>query len=384
MTRKSATMLLAVIALWARPAFAQSTGTAGSGSTVTNNASGTVKGNITVLLSKVGTTNFDSTRPHPLGLDDCINKKLTVSLSNLPNSVQYPYLEVWWATGTSMCEAGDRGSRTPSTNQCTKLTHNKEDQKFNALTTAAVEVEFRPVCQLNAEQTGGSDGKKEIYFILLSSKGSSEAATFYGSLNFDLDLSPPPVPAITEHGSGMTDIRLAWSQSTGGDTGIKYWVAADWSQGALMRDGGAATTDNDGGIANTECPSNYLVKGYRLDPEARPTGLFVKDTTATEYSFTAENFHGATLVPAAVVAQDLAGNVSALSEVVCLKVEPTTGFWGLYKQGDGGTASGLAEPGCACSAPGAHSRRFTTLTILPVALLLAGGYARRRIRRRAR
>lgn len=384
MTRKSATMLLALVALWAPRASAQTAGTGGSGTTVTNNASGSNKGNINVILTKVGDKNYDTTKSLPLNLSDCINGKLTATLTSLPNSPQYPYLAVWWATGSGMCEEGNRGSRTPATSQCTRLSHNRENDRVNNYTNFAVEVDFSPVCQLNSDLSGGQDGKKELYFLLLSSKGSSEAAMFYGTLNFDLDLTPPDPPTITEAGVGQTDIPVKWSATI--QTGDQFYVAADYSGGALERDGGVADADGgimmDAGAGSGGCYSAYLKPGAKIDLSARPPGLLIAGpTTAREYSFTGEDFHGATKVPAVVVAKDRAGNVSAMSEVACLTVEPTSGFWNRYKQGD---TAGTADPGCACSTPGARGRRAAGLAAIPATLLLACAWALRRIRRRAR
>jgi MYXO-CTERM domain-containing protein len=158
-----------------------------------------------------------------------------------------------------------------------------------------------------------------------------------------------------------------------------FWVAADYSNGALTGDDAGVS---DASVGSSDCNSNYLHEGSKFEPDARPTGLYVRNTESisTSWSFDGALFKGVKRVPVVVVAEDLAGNLSRQSQVACITVEPTTGFWERYKASDGGDAG----PGCACSAPGAPTRRSTALLATPVALLLVGAFVRRRIRRRAR
>ena len=78
-----------------------------------------------------------------------------------------------------------------------------------------------------------------------------------------------------------------------------------------------------------------------------------------------------------VVAVDLAGNASPVSNITCISVVPTTGFWGVYKD-----SGGTVQPGCACSLPGQpRNNPLTVAAVWPVALALLGLVARTRRRR---
>lgn len=377
MTRKCAYLLslAALLLSWGSRVAAQTAGTGGSISSAPTNEDG----NFNVTLVKAGGEEFDPIeRNRPIGLAACIQGTIEVTLSGLPNSMQYPYLEVWYSTGAGNCQQGDRATRTAGSQNCTKLTHERENEQLNSFSYFNTEVDIQPVCRLNSEQTEGAEGPQTLYFLFLQSKGSAEQAMFYRAFTLRIDTHPPTPPKIVEAGSGQTDIPLKWELPV---SSTNFWIAADYSQGALVGDGTDAGVV-DAGAGADNCQSNYLKQGERFDPDARPPGLYVRETgsISTEWSFDGSVFQGAKRVPVVVVAQDLAGNLSPQSQVVCLTVTPTTGFWSRYKQGEGGDA----EPGCACSAPGAPTRRRGLVLAAPAFVLLVGAYARRRIRRRAR
>ncbi|HET8939461.1 MAG TPA: hypothetical protein VFN67_38710 [Polyangiales bacterium] len=376
MTRKCAYLLwlAALIVSWGPRASAQTAGTGGS----VSSAPTAEDGNFNVDLIKAGGKDFNPQERtgRPIGLAACIEGSIEVTLSSLPNSAAYPYLEVWYSTGSGNCQMGDRATRTSGSQNCTKLEHSKESEQVNSYRTFNTEIDIRPVCRLNAEQTEGAEGPQTLYFLLLQSKGSAEQAQFYRAFTIKVDTHPPEPPKITLAGSGQTDIRLEWELPV---SSTNFWVAADYSNGALTGDDAGVS---DASVGSSDCNSNYLHEGSKFEPDARPTGLYVRNTESisTSWSFDGALFKGVKRVPVVVVAEDLAGNLSRQSQVACITVEPTTGFWERYKASDGGDAG----PGCACSAPGAPTRRSTALLATPVALLLVGAFVRRRIRRRAR
>jgi MYXO-CTERM domain-containing protein len=376
MTRKCAYLLwlAALMVSWGPRASAQ---VAGTGGTVSS-APTAEDGNFNVDLIKAGGKDFNPQERtgRPIGLEACIQGSIEVTLSQLPNSAAYPYLEVWYSTGSGNCQMGDRATRTSGSQNCTKLSHEKESEQVNSYRTFNTEIDIKPVCRLNEEQTEGAEGPQTLYFLLLQSKGSAEQAQFYRAFTIKIDTHAPTAPKITLAGSGQTDIKLEWELPV---SSTNFWVAADYSNGALSSDGDAGVTD--GGVGSNDCNSNYLRAGDKFDPDARPTGLYVRNTESisTSWSFDGALFQGVKKVPVVVVAEDLAGNLSLQSEVRCITVEPTTGFWERYKAADG-----EAEVGCACAAPGAPRHGRNAVLATPVALLLVGAYARRRIRRRAR
>jgi hypothetical protein len=69
--------------------------------------------------------------------------------------------------------------------------------------------------------------------------------------------------------------------------------------------------------------------------------------------------------------------LSPVSNIACLKVVPTSGFWDSYK-----TDGGEADAGCGCSVPGgAHGESRPWLSLLGAALGLIWLGSRRRARR---
>lgn len=381
MTRKSARMLLALVAVWAQQASAQTAGSGAGGSGSTTGTTSTAtddNGNMNVTMVEAGGEPFKETDRLggvPINVLDCLQGTIKVTVSGLPNSSQYPYLEVWYASGTGNCNQSDRATRVSVESRCTKLELSREDSRINNRQYYDVVVPIAPVCQLNSENRG-SDGQKTLWFLALKSEGSAEEAVNYRSFNFKVDTDPPDPPVIEMAGSGESDIRLAWSLPAGDPK--RFWVVADVSGGALVDE------DLDGGVGIADgCSSSYLASGKNFDPSSRPEGLFVDtfEMATTEASYSADQLRNLMKVPVVVVAGDLAGNPSPMSDLACLSVVETNGFWDSYKTNGG---ADTAEPGCACSAPGAAGRSAGAWTAVPVALLLGGAYARRRTRRRAR
>lgn len=402
MTRKCATLqwalLAALVVGWETPAWAQTAGststttTGTGGTTATNSGSpGQEEGNFSVTMVKAGGQPFSEQQrgSKPINLEACKGTDdkggtIEVAISAPGITASYPYLEVWYSTGSGNCQQGDRATRVTGSQNCTKLSHSKENGQLSGLSIFNVEVQIAPVCQLNSEKTQGLDGPKTLYFLLLQSQGSTETAQFYKAFTIKVDTTPPEVPSISLAGTGLTDIPLKWNLPV---TSTGFWLLADYSQGALAGNDfdagpGAAA---DAGVASSDCSSNYLRKDDIFDPAVEAEGLFTHHITSprTEYSFDGRMFDGVKKVPVVVVAEDLAGNLSKMSAPGCLTVTKTTGFWANYKQG-GGENSGIAEPGCVCSVPGTRTGRPSAVIAVPVGLLLAGAFARRRIRRRAR
>lgn len=385
MTRKCAyRLLLAALTIsWGAQAAAQSAGstaTTGTGGSLAS-SSASEEGNLIVTLVKAGGEEFSDQKRFgtPLGLKACKHGKIEVTVAGLPNSPQYPYLEVWYGTGQGQCNQADRATRVNAAQNCTRLGTNRDGEQINSFTVLNVEVDIPPVCDLNAEQTTGTkQGPQTLWFLLLRSQGSAEAAMFYKAFTIRIDTDPPDAPTNVEAGKGQTEIDVRWELPTTNIT--NFWVAADYSEGALIDE------DADAGAEMGDCVSNYLKAGKSFDPDAKAPGLLIRATNsiATEMTFDGRDFQGVKRVPVAVAAQDLAGNVSVMSEVRCLTVTPTTGFWDRYKTPDGDSPGGVAEPGCACSAPGTRANGSAVVLAVPVALLVVGGYVRRRIRRRAR
>jgi hypothetical protein len=75
----------------------------------------------------------------------------------------------------------------------------------------------------------------------------------------------------------------------------------------------------------------------------------------------------------AVVAIDQAGNESLVSEIACVKVVPTEGFWDRYQ-----SDPNAVDPGCPCTAMG--PAQLESAWPIALSLALCGLSARRRRR----
>jgi hypothetical protein len=391
MTRKcayllwlAALMIGGVTHVAAQTAGTTSTGTGGTLSSTPAAEEGT---GLIVTMVKAGGVDFSEQKRAgtPLGLPACTEGSIDVSVSGLPNSPQFPYIEVWYGTGQGACNQADRATRVNSAQNCTRLTASTDGQQINSYTVLNTKVQIQPVCDLNAEKsTGSKQGPQTLWFLLLRSQGSAEAAMFYRAFTITIDTVAPFAPTNINDPSGQSDIVLKWELS---NSATNYWVFADYSEGSLQGadDGDAGV--GDAGAGPTNCSSSYLRAGARIDINSEAPGLLVRETDSIskEMTFDGRDFGGVKKVAVAVAAEDLAGNVGVISRVACINVTETTGFWDRYKSPDGDSPGGLAETGCACSAPGGtRPSRPGAVLAVPVALLLVGAYARRRIRRRAR
>ena len=373
-------MLALTAALMAQQVSAQAgssaTGTAGRSS---GSGASPQIGNLGIELIKAGDADYPSAARAswtiPIGRKACSAHKITVTVRNLVGGGTLPYLEAWLGTADN-CEKGDRGSRPEGTARCTKLTiPNPDEIQVANRVSYSVTVDIGTI-------TCDSQGERPIYFLQLQSENSNANATSYGVLKLKVDTVLPPTPKDVEGSAGQTVIPMKWTGNTS-DT-VYYHVLADPMEWTGSTDVDAGPTA-DGGTPldglNAACPSAVLRAGK--DIELPFSSQLFTDRVAVgtnSYEFDGTALGTRKKIPAVVVAEDLAGNLSTVSNVVCLDVTRTKGFW------DGYTADvpDGAEPGCACSAPGAPGARRSMLIGLPVLLVLGWAGARSRTRRRAR
>lgn len=375
MTRRSGTCLLALTAvLMAQSVSAQTAGTGAAGTT--GSAPATQIGNIGIELLKSGTDDYpQAARTNwavPIGRKTCTsttNKTITVGIRGLVSGGTFPYLEAWLGTANN-CEQGDRGTRASGTAVCSKLNiPNVSERQVANRVNYQVTVELGPTCD--------AEGTRPIYFLQLPSEGSNATATSYGVLNLKVDTTVPPTPTNVNGSSGQTVIPLTWTANTY-DT-LNYWVLADATDDEV--DAGTGENVLDG--INMDCPSANLRAGKDFDVTAIPKGIIYAHEEGPgkhSHDFNGQQFGTKKAVAAVVMAEDQAGNLSPMSDVKCLYVKETTGFWKRYQD----DASDPVSQGCACSAPGAPGAHRNALVALPVLLVLGWAGVRSRTRRRAR
>jgi hypothetical protein len=314
-------------------------------STETTPTATSTSGGIGVQLKSVGDESYTSQalRGTPLGKTQCdLKVNLVFVLTNLAVGSRSPkYIEIYKGTACNTTEGKDGLGN----DDCERI---KFINRTQSSTYEMLDIPIEDVCN--------SEGDVTLWFLPVDTLGTNANITPYGMYDLPLDTIAPNPPANVKGGDGETQIRITWERT---DSNIsRNWLIWDPKpvSGVITTDGGsagsAAVTDDDGGtddgIVDTSCGSPLLTPGEAIDVDKLPKGLSRKQAVgnveSAELSGSDINSPRAAV---AVVSQDLAGNFSVLSNVTCVNVVDTSGFWDEYKV-NGGDADG----GCACSLPG--------------------------------
>lgn len=382
MTRTFVTCTSLLLLALPATAFAQLAGSRSvvAGAGATTGTAATQPGNLVVRLIKTGGQEFtDKNTWAPItevGKNACDQGTLTVTIGSLPIVDTYPFVEAWLGTGQGMCEKGDRNSRSAtsgSSTNCTRIPLPNEGRMIP-----------RPFATLDvplSDEICANEGEKSLYFLAMKSQNSADNAMYYGVLKFTLDKTAPSAANNVRGGPGETQIKVEWNLP---ETTQWVWIFADTNatRSTPQEDAG----DIDAGSSGSDCHSTFFREGGEIDPKLLsgatvPDGVLrtEEDRKVSSHTYSGlDEFFGRKLAAVAVVVGDRAKNPSKISNVLCVDVVKTVGFWDRY-QNNGGTA----EPGCACSAPGARSAGLGALAVLPM-LGIVGVLAARQRRRRGR
>jgi MYXO-CTERM domain-containing protein len=359
-------------------AFAQTPGTGGTGS---SNTTTTTTGGISVQLKTVGDQAYTSQafRRTPLGKTQCDkNVDLTFRLSLLAIGAAAPkYIEVYQGVSCYSSDAKDGIG-----DDCDRITY------FNRNSSSIQDI------MLPLKDFCTAEGDVTLWFLPVNTLNSTATIMPYGVFELPLDVIPPNAPTNVKGGNGETQIRVTWERA---DTNIArnyvIWdpkpitdttpvdsgVAADGGDGAGAAGSGGSEDDGgtDTGSVDPSCVSPLLNPGAMIDIDNLPKGLHKKEAVGDVESFELSGDDiNSPRAAVAVVARDLAGNVSVLSNVACVNVVDTSGFWDEYK-----VNGGDAEAGCACSLPGSPANgRHTAGGLLAMFAVL--GLAVARVRRK--
>jgi hypothetical protein len=341
-------------------------GTAGTGATATSSGAGTIM----VTLTKAGDDAYkDATHTLPINAAECAAGHLTVDLTNLPPSGisgGYMFLEMWVQTGTADCTTSDRDIAVVAESKCTQL--NTDRIRLNGTMIKNLNVPLTPANNEAGDQgVCQTDGPRTIYFLALKGESGAEATTMFGTLTVQVQtIAPDPVTNLVGY-SGETEIPVKWTLPA--ERIFSVYVIIDPAAEAFDEDGGAGPG----------CLSRTLMQNAPFNLADYPKGLIVLPTIqkmASGTTINGDELH-TNLAAVAVMVGDQAKNVSTLSNVGCIRVTPTSGFWDAYtKEG------GAAQQGCSCSAPGVRVRGSALLG-LPILGVLAWLGVRRRNRRQA-
>jgi MYXO-CTERM domain-containing protein len=373
----------------------------------TGGLAGQATGGITWFLNKVGAEPYvDTSYRTPINKEQCDAKALlTFTLTGIPQGNKY--LETWAGT---MCDQANRQTRVDAI-PCVYVDSKEQDPVTTQDTNFQVSVE---------QMCLQGDGAREYFVLPTNTVNTTAAVTPFAHVTLQIDTDPPSAPTSVQGGSGETEIPVTWTQPT---DAYYYWVVVDTTAGTATPDAGMGVAAEDSGAAPSGgagdgtggggtggsggaagnkggsgssgsagsaptgpfdnggplCPSRFLIAGSKFNPKDKlPAGVFAKfiDKKVSSTTFTGSEI-GSKLAAVAVISDDLAKNNSVLSNISCLQVVETNGFWEKYK-----ATGGDAEQGCVCSTPGA-GKRGTSKTLLPWLAGLLGivGFWRTRRRR---
>jgi len=277
----------------------------------------------------------------PIGADDCAeNIELTFTVSGLTTANT---LAVFYG---STCETGANRTGGGSTAQtCFPVV----DDDYLALGTQDITLTAQ---DLDCDESEELDVSRNLFFLSLPSATDATDVSTGNILAFtpaiEVDTKRPSPPTGVAGDSGEVAIPIRWSLPT--DTLRELIVYIDTEVGE-------------------NCVSTMMTAGEEVDPN----GLDVEDgLSPTSTGLTLRNaVEVGSKAAVGVVAVDLAGNVSVLSNIACIEGVPTTSWLDLHKAQGGKT-------GDTCSAAPMTTRTLAT----PFLWLGAIGFLWLRARRR--
>lgn len=300
---------------------------------------------ITVQVVSIGDRTPTNPSLETVGRTDCeMDVDILFDLKGVPST---PIVDIWIG---SECSGTDR--RDSELTDCRYVTNTP-----NTGTDLRVMISAMDLLGTGCD---GASGEPKVWFLAVNTAESAEKPEGVGSRTLTIDLTPPTAPTSVKGGSGERQIPVSWDLPSGDDLdGFVVYIDSEASAS-----GGAAGSSGGG-----DCVSTRIKAG--MDAADVPDEVGVKKVdsrTATRTNLGPNDIDG-DIAAVAVSAVDIAGNRSQLSEVVCVEVLPTEGFWDRYEQ-NGGDVQG----GCPCAALGpVHVREAW-----PVALALFSLVRRRR------
>ncbi|MGD8861060.1 MAG: hypothetical protein PVI30_13715 [Myxococcales bacterium] len=289
-----------------------------------------------------------------INADDCANGATVVfRLSNVPTD--RPTIDIYRGTSGSGCETETRVNQDTGTTCIFLATRSTNNASMFDLEVTASDL----MCN------EGANEKPTLYFLPVNATMSADAVgQNYGIVEVEIDADPPAAPTGVSGGNGESSIPVSWNTSAG------------------MLDGFAVYIDSSGGagVDGGTCGSDVLIPGESVDSvPGSVRRKSIGEGSASSTTLSASDIDGDSAA-VAVVAVDLAGNESVLSEVACVSVIPTDGFWDVYEQEDG-----AVDAGCPCAAMGpVHAETAWPVGLSVLALTLRRRRERRCVRGRDR
>ncbi|MCB9708671.1 MAG: hypothetical protein H6714_07800 [Myxococcales bacterium] len=193
-----------------------------------------------------------------------------------------------------------------------------------------------------------------IFVLAIDSTNDEVSASEFGSLQLSIDATAPSAPASVEGKSGDTEIPVSWD-TPGGENVHGYTVYVDATQ--------------------ADCTSTLLIADQ---PRPEDTSSLITATAngnATSAVIKGDKLAYDQKAAVAVVARDISGNESLLSNVSCVTREHAYGIWNLYCIEKTGQPD-CPSDGCALSA-GSASGFFSSSSFALGCLMMLWIWRRR-------
>ena len=276
---------------------------------------------VMATLVRIGDQEVEAISPAPLNAKQCeADANVVFELRNVDTSAKN--VDVWQGA-----DCNTMAARIGDAMNCVYIgTKATEEQ-------TQLEVEF-PASQLACE---GADKTVKLFFLPVTMSMAADDVTTFAEFSLEVDTLPPAAPTGVTGGSGQNQIPVSWDATESEvERFLVYWDAIP-SDGA--------------------CESDVIAAGDEVDPDSPPVAdnPKVAGMSATKLNLGGGDING-DRAAVAVQAQDLAGNVSPLSEIVCVDVIPTVGYYERFQQNGGGDTEGFncnlgAQPGNAAAWP---------------------------------
>jgi len=338
----------------------------------------------------------------PIGKRDCPREEwsFVVNIGGLSSATR---LEYWVGVDQMACAtAANRYPVASGTPRCWPIQQTPSLTYLNPTVPLSYTVRVRSAYLLapltgdcnDLQTTQGNVGTN--YLTLLASPPSDNNIVATYAVSYDIEAPQTPTDVTLSPGEGAVNVHWTYTGTTasttpttdadGGTTSSVprdlqgFWLLCDPPPSRVVTDSGAPSTDASVGLdveTDEGTGATCGTTGFEsLDPNddaqfERYRCSNLLGATATRGS--ASGLENGVSYRVAVVAQDLAGNRSALGlPTTCVRPQPVTDFWEHYR-----AAGGAAEPlGCA-TRPGA---RASGIGLALGAALLAAW--KRRARRR--
>lgn len=327
--------------------------------------------NLTATVGSFGdyhtvTTTTPNLVTQPIGAVDC-DTPIPITFSGLTSTsvVTTRYIQVWTAAVAS-ANCGTPTARMGVTPACTMVTVDPSVTMYQTGVTSF------PM-MITARQLFGScdSGQKSFFFFDVASTAADVSTTFASGSYYELDIAidaTAPEPRVLT-GDAAGDATVSVSYTGANDLGLAPKITAYFDPGGC--------SGGDGGASSS------------LIPGTAPTGTGIEVTSNTSpavistasFGWGSDSSYSASGA-LAITVTDSAGNVSTLSNVVCVQHVPVMGFWDAYCASHGMTAEQCTHnySGCSVSTP---SRRIDLGALAGLALVF-GAIAFRGARRRSR